>query len=1789
MANSGANTNGSQFFITADPTRWLDGKHTIFGFLVQGDDIRQKLDAVATNSNDKPLNSVLITSASIITDTHDAVLRLASPTGSTGTATVTVTATDTITKETATRTFTVYVEPDVGQSNHAPALTAASTSPSSGITDLVTPKTINISSFINNGAGTTTVTDSDTGAVVGGIAITGLTGLGTWKYSLDGTNYVAIDKATIGNSSALLLSKDAKLLYTPDGTHAETPQVSYQAWDMTAGNNGSRFDVANAYAGATAFSSTSDKATLTVVNTAPVLVQANPSSIIGPSLGAITNEKPTIINVASFLNKGAGTTTINDPDPGAIVGGIAILTTSGPGTWEYSLSATGDFQSLTASEASALLLPKEARLRYTPDHQNPTSSNATISYRAWDMTSGVSGGHVDLSRKVNNVYVDVGGTTAFSEKADAAQLIINDAPTLTPAANHPSMGTTDENSAIVILLNKNFVNNGTTTTQILDMDTDDKTPGIAIIGLTGKGKWEYALTSAPSAQFIKIDTSNPIGPSTALILTMGAKLRYTPDNENGETPTITYRGWDMSSGTNGQRVDLSQTSSVGGATPFSSESDTAILSVTAVNDAPVLTPGSPAPVVMGKASNDSAVTIPLTNFINTTKGTTIADVDTGDVKGGIAITGITGNGTWEYSLNGTDFTIIIKTTIGDTTALLLPKDAKLKYTLGSDNTVTASITYRAWDATAGTAGTFVDTSTAGGTTAFSTLTDTAELIFNNAPILASASPTLPNTDENTPTNFALTAFIGDTITDGDTGAVVGGIALIDVDGKGTWAYSLDDGKTYININGATVSDSAALLLPKNAKLQYTPDNKNGEKNGETPFFNYRAWDTTTGTAGEFVDISAADAIGGASAFSEVANKATFTVTDVNDSPVLTAANPILGVKKNTEKLDINLAAFINSNSGTGITDVDNGAVIGGIAVVGITGNGTWAYSLDGTNYVSITDVGEAKALLLPHDAKLRYTPSIDHETATIKYRAWDTTSGTAEAKVDLSGTDATGGTTAFSSATDTGTVYVNDAPVLTVANPSLGTVKNSEPTTIVVGTFINNGTGTTTISDPNETTFAGGIALIGITGNGTWAYSLDDGKTFTNIEKTISKSSALLLPKNAILRYSPTGTVSEAPTIKYIAWDQTTGQAGVPVNLTVTDSTKGATAFSDIDKPDTATLTVRSAPTAISLDNQKINDNSAIGTKVGSLSSTAPAGGTFTYSLVSGTGSTDNASFIISGNELKTAVKFNAGIKGSYTIRVRTTDQVGLVFEQSFTITLTDVTSPTVKINQQVGQDDPAHGAVLYFVVQFSEPVTDFTKDDVILSGTAPGMKVQKITGSGRNYEVQVGGMTGSGTVIANILAGKAHDAANNANAASTSDDNTVQYTYNWATYAGTSRDDMFVFSPGATPGTWQVMVNSTIWAIPATTQGISIDGFGGNDRIKIVGTASNQNLQISSDGGTFMAGNFEVDFANLESYALGDLLCTISTTSQANDTIIMYGVAGSAGAKTFTASPTSAVLSLNGHSINATNFANVQAYIQSGNGDTATFTDSTGNDLYLVSPIGADMFYRGNNTEVSAWGFSNVSATAATGSDEVRFYGKSGAKDTFVASSTEATYTNANFVNKASGFDDVQAYIDPNNESTATLLGTAGNDRAVTSPLGAQMFATGFQSSAWNFKHLNVQSNGGIDTADMYGYYPGEVNPLKNTLLADSQSAVQSGGCATGTFNNSVSGFTTIKAYGNSATSDSVTLDNATFETSDKPLDGNPYSHKLVLNSIDELFTTKNKANPTPHAIDLVMKGYWE
>jgi Ca2+-binding RTX toxin-like protein len=167
------------------------------------------------------------------------------------------------------------------------------------------------------------------------------------------------------------------------------------------------------------------------------------------------------------------------------------------------------------------------------------------------------------------------------------------------------------------------------------------------------------------------------------------------------------------------------------------------------------------------------------------------------------------------------------------------------------------------------------------------------------------------------------------------------------------------------------------------------------------------------------------------------------------------------------------------------------------------------------------------------------------------------------------------------------------------------------------------------------------------------------------------------------------------------------------------------------------------APTNITLNNSTIAENQPINTVVGNFTTIDPnTGDTFTYSLVSGTGDTDNDSFIIVGNnELQTNSGFDYETKNSYGIRVKTTDQGGLSFEKQLTIGVTDVNEPVANLSispSNVTQTEGNSGTKAFtFTVTRSE--------DTSSSSSANWA----VTGSGTNQAdvTDFGGTLPTGTV----------------------------------------------------------------------------------------------------------------------------------------------------------------------------------------------------------------------------------------------------------------------------------------------------------------------------------------------------------------------------------------------------------------------------------------------------------
>jgi hypothetical protein len=176
-------------------------------------------------------------------------------------------------------------------------------------------------------------------------------------------------------------------------------------------------------------------------------------------------------------------------------------------------------------------------------------------------------------------------------------------------------------------------------------------------------------------------------------------------------------------------------------------------------------------------------------------------------------------------------------------------------------------------------------------------------------------------------------------------------------------------------------------------------------------------------------------------------------------------------------------------------------------------------------------------------------------------------------------------------------------------------------------------------------------------------------------------------------------------------------------------------------------------PTDISISNDHVDENLAAGLVVGQLSTT-DAGSTFHYSLVSGTGSTGNNSFILSeSGELTTATKFNREEQSVYKIRVRSVDSGGLYLEKVLNIYIDDVNEAPI-----ITSPTTATGTVYYPFV-FTFRATDNDIGDLVNISVSPnpnyswpdGLEIETLTTS--NSRIMFGYPTTPGTYVFTVTA----------------------------------------------------------------------------------------------------------------------------------------------------------------------------------------------------------------------------------------------------------------------------------------------------------------------------------------------------------------------------------------------------------------------------------------------------
>jgi hypothetical protein len=272
------------------------------------------------------------------------------------------------------------------------------------------------------------------------------------------------------------------------------------------------------------------------------------------------------------------------------------------------------------------------------------------------------------------------------------------------------------------------------------------------------------------------------------------------------------------------------------------------------------------------------------------------------------------------------------------------------------------------------------------------------------------------------------------------------------------------------------------------------------------------------------------------AFGATPGQAVVDITPVNDAPVLDLTKPAIlnPVAAGGTSNEQTFAAMMS------VTDVENDLnnVATGVAVYGKTGEGTWQYRPNGSpTWIDFPKVTAAKALLLNADTEVRFIANVivlRPGTATLTFKAWDKTVGTAGLTQVIRGT-------AFSTKAEIVTVAVaNQAPILTDGTPMLTPIKTTAKPGL--GTLVRSLL-TAGVSDPNGPKSLKGIAITGVDNtNGQWQYSLG-GNVWVNITSA-SLTSAVLLKDTNRLRFVPATGYTGGATLSFKAWDQSAGQAG---------------------------------------------------------------------------------------------------------------------------------------------------------------------------------------------------------------------------------------------------------------------------------------------------------------------------------------------------------------------------------------------------------------------------------------------------------------------------------------------------------------------------------------------------------------------------------------------------------------------------------------------------------------------
>ncbi|WP_153555201.1 tandem-95 repeat protein [Roseimaritima sediminicola] len=455
----------------------------------------------------------------------------------------------------------------------------------------------------------------------------------------------------------------------------------------------------------------------------------------GPPAGAVGTAIGSLVDFASPAGQ---VDNVTDSDYGAALGIAITAADTTNGSWYYSTDAGSTWNALgVVSDSAARLLAADGNTRvyFHADADYAGDITNALTFRAWDQTSGNNG---DLSPVELSSYAvrDTFSSVSYSNNNGSQSW-------------SSSWVETDSNGGDVAdgrfrVSSGELRMQATTIGDNIYREVDLSGAVSASLsfsytsGLGGSAAVYAQVSSDGGATYTTLadgifDASNNTG--------SGNKTFDIGSDIAANTRIRFYiAGGEIGAGSHSFSVDDVQITYEllgGGETAFSAATDTAALTVNNVNDAPVLANYNP---VYGAAEDGGSFAATVGDFL----GSTMTDADAGAAEGA-AITGFSStSGFLEYSLDGgTTWSHFDQ--LSESNSLLLRSSDYIRFTSATDHGGTLQMQYRGWDQTSGSAGDHMDTTTNGGTTAFSTHTNQTTVntaSANDAPIAQDDTPSL---------------------------------------------------------------------------------------------------------------------------------------------------------------------------------------------------------------------------------------------------------------------------------------------------------------------------------------------------------------------------------------------------------------------------------------------------------------------------------------------------------------------------------------------------------------------------------------------------------------------------------------------------------------------------------------------------------------------------------------------------------------------------------------------------------------------------------------------------------------------------------------------------------------------------------------------------------------------------------------------------------------------------------------------------------------------------------------